>query len=104
MEKTKEKSEQQAEIIKMIAFPVIMLDVEYCKEIATDFMNQASRQESMAVLNPSHPQEKNDILRLKGMALRSLCEYVETLKQIDEMEKTLVSVGKAKADIEKLFL
>ena len=70
MEKSVEKAEQQAEIIKMIALPVLMLDVEYCREAANDMCNQANRQESMAVLNPNHPQVKNDILRTQGKELQ----------------------------------
>jgi hypothetical protein len=61
MEKTVEKSQEQAEIINMIATPIVMLDVDYCREAANDMCTQASRQESMMVLNPDYPQLKNDI-------------------------------------------
>src|SRR5690606_16568630 len=66
MEQSIERSEEQADIIKSIAIPIMLLDVEYCKQAAKDMRDQASRQESMAILNPSYPQAKNDILRLKG--------------------------------------
>jgi len=50
MEKSVEKSEEQAAIIKMIALPIMMLDVEYCSKAANDMCEQASRQERMDIL------------------------------------------------------
>jgi len=104
MEKSVEKSEQQAEIIKMIALPVLMLDVEYCREVAKDMCNQADRQESIAVLNPNHPQLKNDILRTKSKALLFLCEYVSTLKEVKKLETQLHNESKIRDEIKGMFL
>ena len=64
MEKTKEKSEDQAAIIKSIAIQIYCLDVDYCREIAIEMKVQADRQESLSVLNSNYPQIKNDLLLL----------------------------------------
>ena len=104
MEKSVEKSEQQAEIIKMITLPVLMLDIEYCREAANDMCNQANRQESMAVLYPNHPQVKNDILRTQGKALLLLCEYVSTLKEVEKMKSQLAHETKTRNEIARMFL
>ena len=104
MEKSVEKSEQQAEIIKMIALPVLMLDVEYCREAANDMCNQANKQESMAVLNPNHPQVKNDLLRIQGKALLLLCEYVSTLKEVEKLKSQLANETKARDEIARMFI
>lgn len=104
MEKTTEKSEQQAEIIKMIALPIMALDIEYCKEAAIDMINQAQRQESLAVLNPNHPQIKNEILRTKGKALWALCEYVDMLKEVQKLEAQLRKEQNARDHIYKMFM
>jgi hypothetical protein len=104
MKHNKENSQEQAEIIKMIAFPVMMLDVEYCREAAKCFMDQASRQESMAVLNPSHSQIQNDILRKQGEALKFLCDYVDALKQVEQLKQDLSLENANKDRISKLFI
>ena len=103
MEKSIEKSKEQAEIIKMIALPVEMLDVEYCRQAAKDMKEDASRQEAMALFNPNYPQLKNDILREKGNALSILCDYVSSLKKIQQMQRDLEKEEKIKEDISKLF-
>jgi hypothetical protein len=104
MEKTIEKSEEQAEIIKMIAVPIVMLDTEYCREAAAEMLNQANRQESMAILNPSHPQAKNDLLRMQGVALSHLVQYVESLQKVEEIKKEVVKQQGARDQISRLFL
>ena len=104
MGKSVKKSEQQAEIIKMIALPVLMLDIEYCREAANDMCSQANRQESMAVLNPNHPQVKNDILRTQGKALLFLCEYVSALKEVEKLIGQLSNENKTHDEIARMFL
>ena len=104
MEKSVENSEQQAEIIKMIALPLLMLDVEYCREAGNDMCNQANRQEGMAVLNPNHPQVKNNILRTQGKALLLLCEYVSTLKEVEKLKSQMSNEQKKRDEIGKMFI
>lgn len=104
MKKTAENSQQQAEIIKMIAVPIMMLDEDYCRELANDMVNQANRQESIAVLNPRHPQSKNEVLRTQGKALLLLCEYVKTLKEVEKLKQRVLADEKNMADISRMFM
>jgi hypothetical protein len=104
MQKSTEKSQQQADIIMGIAIPMMMLDIPYCKAAAKDMKDQARRQESMAVLNPSHSLIKNDILRKQGDALSFLCQYAETLKEIQELKITLSKENDNQAMIKRLFM
>lgn len=104
MELTEEISAQQAEIIKMIAIPVFMLDVDYCKELVKQMYNQASRQESISILNPSYPQEKNDLIRKKAEALSHLVRYVEALKEVDAINKKLSQTEHIRSEIAQMFL
>lgn len=98
-----EKSEQQADILLQIALPVMFLDTDYCIMAAKDMMTQASKQESMAVLNPNHSQTKNDILRAKGIALQRLCDYVDALKNIEKLNSDLKIEAANQEKIKKLF-
>ena len=104
MEKSTEKSEQQAGIIMSIALPVMLLDIDYCKEAAKDMKQQASRQESMMILNPNHSQIKNDILREQGVALKHLCDYAESLQRIQKLKLGLSQEQKNRDKISKLFI
>lgn len=104
MDRTLEKSQEQAEIIKMIAFPIQMLDVEYCIAAANDLIDQAHRQESMVVLNPNYPRSKNELIQMQGKALRKLCEYVEALKEIEKLKLQVIEEENTKEKINKLFI
>lgn len=104
MEKSKEKSEEQAQVIFMIAFQIAQLDIEYCKEVAGDMKNQANRQEIMAVLNPNHPRVKNDILREQGNALSLLCQYAESIKQVQALKAKLENENQVRQQINNMFI
>lgn len=101
---TKEKSEQQADIIKMIALPVIMLDTEYCTEAAKDMRRQASFQQSISILNPKHSPTKDSIVYKQADALMHLVKYVESLKEIEELKSRLRIEEEQQAKIAELFL
>lgn len=103
-EKTKENSEREAEIITMINLHATFLDIDYCKELANDMHDQARRQESLTVLNPSYPQIKNQIIQTQAEALATLCKYVDLLKSIDEMKKKLSFHEEQQSEISKIFL
>ncbi len=99
------QSEKQAAIINQIAYVMMNMgfDLEYCRFAAKDFLNQAHRQESISVLNPNHPQIKNDILRLQGQALDLLCDYHSTLLEITRLKTKLEEHDKQQQKIDKLF-
>jgi hypothetical protein len=104
MELSQEKSERQAEAIIGIAIYIEHLDIEYCKTIGKEFIDRASYQESAMLLNPSHPQIKNDILRTQGEALLELCRYAESLKEIQRMKKELGELEANQEVIKNMFI
>lgn len=101
---TQEKSEEQAEIIKMIAIPVIMLDTDYCKQVAKEMMKQVSFQQTLSVLNPNHSPTKDELLAKQSNALMYLVEYVEALKDVEKIKEKLKVEDETRAEISKLFL
>jgi transketolase len=104
MEKTIEKSQEQANIILALAFFVQRLDIDYLREAEKDFIKQASWQESAAILNPSYPLEKNEVLREQANALKSLCDYADSLKKIDELNKKIALREQALNRINRNFV
>ena len=106
IEPNKEKSEDLARVISTVNVVLISneFDHEYGKVMANELKNQATRQESIAILNPSHPQIKNDILRLQGKALEHLSKYVETLQEIEKLKEKLKGEEEIRSRIDKLFM
>lgn len=104
MEPTTEKSQEQANIISSIAIQIYFLDVEYLREAAKRFRDQASRQESMAVLNPRYTQTSNDIIRVQAKALMHLCDYVDSLKEVEKLKKDLQLEESNQELISKMFM
>ena len=104
MELSQEKSQQQAEIITFIALYIEVMDIEYCKKAGKEFIERASYQESAMILNPSHPQIKNDILRTQGKTLLDLCRYAEGLKEIHRMKKELGELEANQEVIKNMFI
>ncbi|EAR15419.1 hypothetical protein [Robiginitalea biformata] len=98
------KAEEQAVLIRAIIPMITQLDTDFCRQAAERFMSQASRQEAIAALNPSHPLIKNEILRAKGVALEHLCDYVKKLKRIDELEKQCSGDRETLREIQALFM
>lgn len=99
-----EKSQQQANIISSIRMLLHALDIPYCRKLAVEMLEQAGRQEGIAVLFPAHPQSKNDLLRKQGQALAHLVHYVELLQEIDEHRKIVERDKSTQEDIAKLFI
>lgn len=104
MNKTLEKSQEQADIIQSIAIYILLFDVEYCKEAANDMIQQAQRQESIMVLNPSYPQIKNEILRTQGQALEFLCKYKEALMEVEKLKSELSKEQENRDVINRMFI
>lgn len=104
MELSQEKSKEQADVIYGIATYIEFLDIEYCKTIGKEFIDRASYQESAMILNPAHPQIKNDILRTQGKALLDLCRYAEGLKEIQRMKQELGHQEANQEAMKKMFI
>ena len=99
-----EKSEQQADLIKAISIPIVLLDVEYCREMSEQIIAQGNRQDSMIILNPSYLLIKNEILREQGKALSLLCDYVDSLKRVEKLKLDLALEKDHTAQVLKLFI
>lgn len=89
MEPSLEKSTELAATISKINMVLQMdnFDLDYAKMAQAKFAEQASWQESVAVLNPNHSQTKNDILRMGSKQLGALIAYVEAGRKVDELKK-----------------
>lgn len=111
-EKNEQNSQEQAEILKMISVPILMLDVEYCREMAKDLKQQVNMQQISAALNPNlyltilptYSEAKNKLILLQAKALDSICDYVDSLREIDKTKLQIVVEEKQKDQINQLFL
>lgn len=101
---TKEKSEEQAEVIELIKVHLQYLDVEYCRLFIKELQAQASWQSSASVLNASYSEYKNDILMEKAEAMRLLCDFVDQLKKVDKLKLKSNEVDTAREKINKMFI
>jgi len=101
---SKQKSEEQAEIIKMLAMPVSMLDIEYLKELAETMRSTASWQESAAVINPTYNQKRNDLLRRQADALEALVKYSDALARCRDLLKGIQEDSYLKMKLELMFV
>ena len=101
---SKEKSEEQADIIKVLALPVSMLNIEYLKELAKEMRKTASWQERAAILNPNYNQKKNDLLRVQADALEALVKYSDALAGCRELLKGIQEDNYLKMKLELLFV
>lgn len=104
MELSKEKSEEQADIIRTIGFLVVQLDTNYCKKVAMEMNNQANVEMSISILKPDYSFIKNEIIKVQSGALMDLANYVEKLKEVERLRQQLTVENKAKNEINKLFL
>ena len=103
MKKTIEKSQEQVDIVTSVALFIQILDVEYCREAAEDMIKDASRYDSMAALNPSYNPEHGQLMRKQAEALTLLCDYVDTLKEIDKLKAGVKTREEFNTNLNKIF-
>lgn len=99
-----EKSQELADTINSIKIPLILIDCDYAREAAKQMKEQAGWQDSAAVLNPMYNPLKQDIIRKQADALNSLVDFVEALKEVEEMKKTMAVHDCNQQQIMKMFL
>lgn len=104
MEKNLKNSMDQAATISVIGMYMPLLNTEYLRSCASDFLVQAGKQESLAVLNPMYLQEKNELLREQAKAINTLCNYVDSLKKIDELKVKIKAKDDTAREIANLFI
>ncbi len=103
MEKSIEKSEEQADIIKSIAVSVSLLDLEYCKSVAKDLKDNCSQYDSMAALNKNYTPLQSKLMYLQANALLNLVKYVDNLKEIDSLKAEIVNEKNFHDNFSKMF-
>lgn len=95
MELSKEKSEEQALIIKQLQDNVLLLDIDYLTECLTKMEKNLSFKESALILDPN-PGTVFERHSLESTKLRQLALYLELAKNSQEILKGEGSVLKAK--------
>ncbi len=104
MEFSEEKSQEQAALIGSIAMQIIMLDVEHCRKVVSDMRKQISKEASMSVLNLAYSPAKAQVFSKQAEALEHLCNYVDALKQVEQLKKFVQSEALGRDEIAKLFM
>lgn len=84
MKPTKEKSEEQANILKSIQTLILILDVDYLREALKEMKDQTSFRESALILSPQpmRTMRDNDLRRLKDRQLELYIQLADNLKAI----------------------
>lgn len=103
MEVSIEKSQQQANILILISNHLRELDADYLKEASKRMFNDANRQESIAVLNPRFNRDKTILMKAQSAALGTLVDYINILKECDELKTKIAMRDNSISEIEKLF-
>lgn len=91
----------QINIIKVVLFQI---NEDHLKQSIEAFKNQASFQDSAAVLNPRYNSDKSDLLRVQANTLQSLLAFWEGLKECERLKGKMADNDKNRAAIESLFI
>lgn len=104
MELSKEKSEELASHIEGIKLNLMFVDVEYAKEVSKSMRQQASWQDSAAVLNPMYNPDKQDILYKQADMLDCIIKFIELGKETDAMKKRADQLDAMQQNVMKMFM
>lgn len=104
IELTKEKSEEQAEIIIQLAILLQGIDLPYMEKFGAELARQASWQDSAFILNPSASVEKNDLLHKQSEAVGLLCKYIKCLKEVDQLKHKIQIEQQTRERIARMFI
>ena len=98
------RSQDLANQIEVIKLQLHFLDIEYAKECALAFDEQAGKQEALAVLNPMYSQSKNQQLWAQAKALKHLVAFVEALKEADSLGEIAKEEDEVREQINRMFV
>lgn len=90
--------------IDAMKFIIYQIDMEHLRSAIEVFKNQASFQDSAAVLHPSYNPVKTQLLRQQTKALQHLADYIDALKECDELKKKASETDAQRDNIHKLFV
>lgn len=97
------KSMELAGQIEGIKAFAMMMDLDHLRESIKHFREQASFQDSAAVLNPRYNPKKSQLLDMQATALENLLGFVERLKKCQEMKDSIKQDDAVRDEIEKMF-
>lgn len=97
------KSMELAGQINMIKSILFGMDEEHLKQAIDAFRNQASFQESAAVLNPRHDPQKSNLLYVQATTLECLLQFWNGLKNCEELKGQIAENDKNREAIESMF-
>lgn len=103
MDMTKEKSEEQAEIILNIMMCLHGLDVPYLRQFAKTLKDGAVQYDSMAVLNRGWNGSKSKLMEAQAKAANLLCDYKEALQKIDKLKQEVKDEEDSQKVMRNLF-
>jgi len=97
------KSLDLAQQIEMIKSITMTMDLEYLKACSEKFRDQASWQDSASVLNPSYNPTKSDILRKQAQTMGYLLQFVNGLKECQELKDKAALEDSQRSKIMEMF-
>ena len=103
MEKTIEKSEEQAEVVRQINIWLPFIDVEYLREAAKETHEAGNWMDAAAVLSRNYTPEKANLKRLQAKAMDALAHYIESSLEIGRMKVQIAEGDTFKARLDKMF-
>jgi hypothetical protein len=92
-----------AEQVNNIKFILFQIDREYLDEVIKKWDDQASFEDSAAVLNPLYRPEKTDVLREQGKSLRLLRDFHESLIKCQEAKDKDAAAKISQDKLKSLF-
>lgn len=101
---TKEKSESLAEDLINIHLLMGLIDLDYLKEFAKEFDDERNKYEGIGFISRSFSSTKIDLQRKQAECVKRLIEYINILKEIDELNLKIEQEETSRQNVDRLFL
>jgi len=99
-----EESRKLAFAIEQVKVFLPMIDVEYAKLAVKSMYEQASRQYTLAVLNPRYDPARSTLIGMQARGLDFLIKFIESMTECAKMKDSIKAKEVHYEDIEKMFL
>lgn len=103
-ELSKENPVEFAAQFEMLKLALHVIDWEYAEKLVSAMRDQASRQETLAMFNPSYPLVKNDLIRQQANALGKFVEGVKILQECDSQKREVCKETDQRKNFTEMFL
>lgn len=111
MTETKKKAEPNAEDSAKLAAVITgmkvwlhLIDEGYATTVVGSLYEQASRQDTLSILNPGYDLKRSELLRQQAKALQNLVDCVAGLKRCDELKTAIGDTADHNEKINDLFI